>query len=218
MRTPPPCGSRPLLAGAEDADGFVGEDGSGVHADDAAAEVVDDFAVVGGDEGGDALAVDVEQQADDLAGVGGIDAVGGFVAEQDVRLGYDGASEGDLALFTPRELPGEALGLVGEGHALEHVGNRQVDFAIGAPANLERQAHVLADGGVGQQAGVLKDDADAAAELGERGAANPGDIDAVDEDDAGIEGLFAQENAKQGGFARAVRTDQEGELAAGDGD
>ena len=218
MRNARSCGSSSVLGGVEDADGFVGEDGAGVHANDAAAEVVDDFAVVGGHEGGDAVAVDFEQQAHDLARVRGVDAVGGLVAEQDIGLGNDGAGEGDLALFAAGELPGEPLGLVGQGHAIEYLVDRQVNFAIGAPTDLERQAHVLADGGVGQQAGVLKNDPDAAAKFGEGGAANPGHVDAVDEDDAGIEGLFAQEDAKQGGLARAVRPDEKGELAAGDGD
>ena len=32
-------------------------------------------------------------------------------------------------------------------------------------------------------------------------------VDAVDEDDTGIEGLFAQEDAEQGGLARTVGAD-----------
>lgn len=207
----------PLLAGVEHSNRFVGEDGAGIHTDDAAAEVVDDFAVVGSDKGGDAVAVDFEQQAHDLARVRRVDAVGGFIAKQDVGLGYDGAGEGDLALFAARELAGEALGFVRQSHPLEHLVYSHVDLAIGAPADLERQADVFPNGSVGQQAGVLEDDADAAAELGEGCAANPGDIDAVDEDDAGVERFLAQENAEQGGLARAVGADQEGELAAGDG-
>ena len=83
---------------------------------------------------------------------------------------------------------------------------------VGDPGRAE--ADVVGDG-AGEEEGVLQDDTEAAAERGEVLVA---DVDAVDEDLAGLDVVEAHHQRGDGGLAGAGVADDGGGFAGGDGE
>ena len=204
-----------LLVGALLAELAFVHDEDGVGALDGGEAVGDEDAGAAGDHAG-------ESGADAELGVG-VDGAGGLVEDEDAGAVGEGAGEGDELLLAGGERGAAFEDGFGEGagEGADEVG--YVDFfggvfyfLVGDPVGAE--ADVLGDG-AGEEEGVLEDDAEAAAEGGEVLVA---DVDAVDEDLAGLDVVEAHHEGGDGGFAGAgvaydgggfVGVDGEGDVA-----
>ena len=104
----------------------VGVELAAVDLDDAGGDAVEEVAVVGDEEDGTGEVAEVIFEPDDGFG---IEVVGGFVEQEDVWLGDEGAGEGDAAFFATGEGVDEAVG--GGGAEAAHEG---VDAGVEVPA------------------------------------------------------------------------------------
>ena len=97
-----------------------------VEVDDAAGEA-GRLGIVGDhDDGLAVLAVEVLQQAQDLLGGLAVEVAGGLVADQQGRVGDDGAGDGDALLLAAGELGRFVLLAVGEAHQRQRRARRSL--------------------------------------------------------------------------------------------
>jgi hypothetical protein len=165
---------------------------------------------VGDDEGGASLHEEVEAGLDEGFGFG-VEGAGGFVEDEDARVGEDGARDRDALALAAGELDaafaddgvvafGEALGkLVDAG---DFAGGHELLFSGGGTGELD----VLADGAVEEEC-LLEDDAELLAVAGEL---DGGEVVVVDEDGTGLRGVEAADERDDGGFAGAGGADERG--------
>ncbi len=192
-------------AGLVEQEGVVGDaEGQG--------EVVDD------QDDADAVGGEVAQQLHAGQGVAGIHGGGGLVGDEgafgprgapgELR---DGARQGDALLLAGAEL-GEglvgALGDVGPFHGPPDEG-----VAGGAPLGDEAEADDLLDRVGEREGGALGDEGDPA-RAGSAG--NAVDGASIEEDPPGAGAQATDEEAGEGGFARAVGADDRGHLSGED--
>ena len=165
------------------------------------------------DEGRAALHEVAEAVLDHRFGLG-VERAGGFVEDEDARVGEDGAGDGETLTLAAGELDaaladdgvvllGEALGeLVYAGDA---AGFHELLF--GGVGTAEED--VFADGAV-EEEGLLQDDAELLAITAE---ADGGEVDAVDQDLAAGRGVEGADQRDDGGLAGAGGADQGGDGA-----
>src|ERR1700722_13924211 len=67
-------------------------------------------------------AITLQQEIEDMAAVGGIEVAGGFVGEDDRRLQYKGAGQGDALLLSSGKLNGIVMHAVGQAYAAQQIG------------------------------------------------------------------------------------------------
>src|SRR5699024_3607658 len=89
----------------------------------------------------------------------GIEVAGGFVGEEEVGVGDDGAGDGDALFLAAGELAGEVVEAVAQAHEVE--GGRGVFAAAGAgeAGEFEGQFDVLQGGQHGDEVERLEDEA-----------------------------------------------------------
>ena len=135
-----------------------------------------------------------------------VDRAERLVHQQDVRVDRESPSDADALLLAARELAGVPVGeRAVESDRVEQLERVLVRLALGRAAEERHGGDVVDHAAVRQQAGVLHDVADAAAQL-HRVARR--DIRAVDEHLAARRVDHAVDHAEQGGLARAGRADE----------
>lgn len=156
------------------------------HADDAGHTLGEGRVVRDDDDGGAALAVDLEEElVDSLAG-GAVEVAGGLVAEQELGFEREGAGEGDALLLATRELAGAVADAVLEADLFEQ-GHAAV-LHLTQRLALDQPGHgdVLEGGELGEQVVKLEDEADRlVAQGGQARAGQVGGRLPVEPDDAG---------------------------------
>ncbi|MNZ44195.1 hypothetical protein D3C78_618230 [compost metagenome] len=164
------------------------------------------------------LTVDLGQQLQHRCGGLRVQGAGGFVAQQDLRVGRQGAGDADALLLAARELRRVLFGVVRQAHAGQQPGDALVDFGPRQPARQrQRQGDIVGDGLGGQQVEVLEDHPDLLAEAAQLVGVEGGNVFAVD-DDLPARGLFQPvDQAQHGAFACAGMADQAEHLAVFDG-
>ncbi len=63
--------------------------------------------------------VEAFEEGEDFGGAGGVEVSGGFVGEDEVGIGDDGAGDGDALLLSAGELAGEVVEPVAEADEVE---------------------------------------------------------------------------------------------------
>ncbi|GAA3093509.1 hypothetical protein GCM10020001_006320 [Nonomuraea salmonea] len=194
------------------------DDASLAHDRDALGDLADDGQVVGDEDVAEAaLALQPQQQLDDLGLHRHVERGDGLVADH--QLGADGQGAGDAdALGLPAgELRGVAQRVVGvEADAFHQLLGVRPPAALGGAALVEqRRVEYAFDGVAGIERGerVLEDDLDVAAEAGQGFALGVGDVLAVE-----LQGAFRRvhefgDHAGGGGLAAAGLADDGQRLA-----
>jgi hypothetical protein len=154
--------------------GQVGDDGSAIEKDDAVGEVEGFVEVVGDEQDGLADAREKIAEHGLHFGAGeGIEGTEGFVHEEDCRIVGERASESNALALASGELPWITRMELGRIQTCERkdFGNAALTFLGRKPRQLQRHACVAFHAHVREEAGLLDDVADAAAELDRIGGA-----------------------------------------------
>ena len=139
-----------------------------------------DFRIMGDEDDGDTLAVEVLEQGQDLQRGAAVEGTGRLVGEQEAGLVDERAGDGDALLLAAGKLHGAVMGSFGQAHAAQR-GERPLapNLAVG-PGIDHRQLDIGARIDARQQVELLEDEAQlAVAQLGEAVASERLDGDAV---------------------------------------
>ncbi len=146
----------------------------------------------------------------------GIECAKRLVHEQDGRIAGKSACDADALALASRELAGVAGGEFAsvEADQEEHLADAVADALLGPALEARDQRYVALDGPVREQADVLNDVTDGAAEADRV----PGGLIApVNEDLAGGRGQQKVDELERSGFAGTAAAEEDQGLAAGDG-
>src|SRR5690554_5294586 len=179
-----------------------------VHQPHAAQAVVGDVLLVGDQDDGLALVVQLVEQAHDPGGGGAVEVARGFVAEQDPRPGHQRPGDRHALALAAGELPGQVAGLVGQADALQRL--HRPPPALGArhaPVH-QRLHHVGEHTCPRQQVEALEDETHRLV-AGHRQLllVQPGDVAPVQQVAARVRNVQAAEQVHQRRLARARRPD-----------
>ena len=180
---------------------------------DAPAHLVHQDLVVRGHHHGRPRPVDAVEQLHDALARLRVEVPRGLVGQQDERAVDEGAGHRHPLLLSARELAGQVVPLVGQSDQVQHLGHLVGHDVAGPADDLEGEGHVLEHGLVGQQAEVLEDAADVAAQVGHPPLRQLHDVAAGLEDLPRVGELLAQQEPDEGRLAGAGRADEEDELA-----
>src|SRR5688500_10051316 len=162
-------------------------------------------------------AVQVGDQLVDRVHEDGIEAGGGLVEEDDLRLGYQRARDGHALAHAAGY-----LGRIFRLHALEpDLAERRIhaldDLRAGQAQLLAQgEGHVLAARHGVEQRAALEDDAVAPPDIVERPPGEPRHVHVVDEDAAGVGSDEPDEVTEEQRLAAAATPDDDGDGAGGD--
>jgi hypothetical protein len=148
------------------------------------------------------LAVEREQELDDLRPGGGVEVAGGLVGQDEPRPQRQGPGDRHALLLAAGELGGVVVGAVGEPHGRKELAG-PVERA-GPAGQLQRHRHVLERGERGDQVVGLEHEADAVpAQARQRVLVEAGDLHAVQHDGAGGGPVEPGDEPEQRGLAAA---------------
>ena len=167
---------------------------------------------MGGHDHGGAGLVDAVQQAHDPDGRVGIEVPGGLVGQQDQGPVDEGPGDRHPLLLATRELVGQVVALLGQPHQVQDLGHLGGDHVLGTADDVQGEGHVLVDGLVGEEAEVLEDAADVAAQVWDLPVAELADLLARHPDVAAVGLLFLEQQPEKGRLPRTGRSHQEDEL------
>ncbi|MCY1173185.1 hypothetical protein D9M73_133390 [compost metagenome] len=147
-----------------------------------------------------------------------IERAGGFVAEQDFRLGRQGAGNADALLLATGQLRRIFFRVLGQADTGQQFTDTGVDFLARQLAGQGQWQRDVVGHGLGrQQVEVLEDHPDLLAEAPQVVGVERGDIFTVNDDLASARGFQTVDQAQQGTFAGTGVADQAEHLATVDG-
>src|SRR5271155_3157675 len=201
-----------------DAGGEVVAGDDAVADGDDAVGVFGDVGLVGDDDDGVAVGVELVEEGHDLVAGLGVEVAGGLVGEDDGGAIDEGAGDGNTLLFAAGELIGAVIEAALDA---EDVGEMVKELAVeGLRAVAAEVGDVVGDldvaerGERGQQVEALEDEADAGAtHFGAVGVGELGEVGAFDGDGSGAGSGEAAENVEEGRLAGAGGSDDGDELA-----
>ena len=137
----------------------------------------------------------------------------GSSATQQLGAGDDGAGDGDALLLAARQGRGAGAGAVAEADPGEHLADRPLQIVLVDSGDAQRQRDIVEGGEVVDEAEILEDDADPAAEAGQALPRHGDDVLAEQFDQAAARPLGEVEQFEQRGLAGARRAGEEVEAA-----
>ena len=183
-----------------------------------------DFGVVGDeDKSGAGFLEVVVDDGEGLVAAFAIEGSGGFVGEEEVRRGEEGAEDGDALAFALGEVGGGAAEEVGDVEAFGELGEGVNEGGAGGVGEAEEaggEEAVFGGGEVVEEGEVLEDEAG----LLEAPGAEEGwgevveGMGSVGDEGAGGGAEETAEEAEEGGFANAAGAGEEDGLAGGEGE
>ncbi|MNN43623.1 hypothetical protein D3C81_1578690 [compost metagenome] len=163
------------------------------------------------------FAVDLGQQLQHRSGGLRVKGAGGFVTQQNLRFGSQGAGDADALLLAAGELRRVLFRVIGQADAGQQFVDAGVDFLARQLAGQGQwQGHVVGDSLGGQQVEVLEDHPDLLAESAQIVGVERSDVFAVDDDLAAARRFQAVDQAQQGTFTGTGMADQPEHLAVFD--
>lgn len=156
--------------------------------------------------------VDALEQAHDLQRAGGVQVARRLVGDDGAGIVDERARDGHALLLAAGELVGVTVGLFLKADKFEHVGDALFDLARRRTHGAHGEAQVLVDRLLLDQAEVLEDDTDGAAQQRDLPLGNVRQAEAVDGDLAGRRHDLAGEQLDDRRLAAAARADEENEL------
>jgi hypothetical protein len=196
-------------SGGELGEGGLGDEPTPVQDDDAVDGLGDLGEDVAGNEDGPSLAGQAAQQGPQPVDAFGVEAVGGFVEDEDLRVAHQRGGESEPLAHPEGELPDPAIGRAGEVDDVEHL----VDSPGWGAADEGDDAEVVAGAATGIGKGRLQGRAHDAQRIGQVGVTAP--VDGRCPRGGGHE---AEEHAQRGGLARAVGAEEPDDAASLDGE
>ena len=137
-------------------------------------------AVCDQERGGVGYVALLDDKVDDCGRGYGVEAAGGRVVKDEIRLGDDGTSDGDAASHAAGELWGEFCDGVFELYESEYFDDPVVSLFFGNPIFVEAIGHVVLHGEGIKESGLLKDHADSCAKFEEVSLTHARDVLAED--------------------------------------
>ena len=180
--------------------------------DDAFFELIDKIFLVRDDDHRRAEMVDALEQAHDLQRARGVQVARRLVGDDGAGVVDERTRNGHALLFAAGELVGITVGLFLKSDELKHIGDALFDLARRRTDGAHGEAQVLVDRFLLDQAEVLEDDADGAAQQRDLPLGNVRQAEAVDGDLAGRRYDLAGEQLDNRRLAAAARADQKDEL------
>src|SRR5215472_5593481 len=174
---------------------------------------VHDGGVVGGHDHGRAGPVDPVENFHDPDRGSRVDVPRGLVRQQDHGPVDERPGHRDPLLLTAGQFVGHPLVLALQADQVDDLGYDLADEPARLPDHLQRERDVPVDVLVRQQAEILEDAADAAAQVGHLPIVQPGQILSRHVDPPLRRSLLPEDQPQEGGLARARRADQEDEFA-----
>ena len=153
--------------------------------------------------------IDLLQQHHDLERARRVKVARRLVGNDDAGVIDKGSCDGDTLLLAAGQLIGQTPALGLEPDELEHVRHTLLDLLLRRADDAHGERDVLIDGLVADEAEILEDDAERAAQIRHGAAAELFNGKAVDERAAGGRAELGREDLDDGGFAGAGRADQE---------
>lgn len=148
-----------------------------------------------------------------------VEVAGGFVGDDERRVGDEGAGDGDALFLAAGELPGEVTHPVAQADEFEGGFNVLPAFATGQAGEEEREFDVFEGGQYRDEVESLEDETDVVvAPFRELGFGEVGDVDFVDVAVAAGGAVNAGNDMEERAFARAARAHEGDELTGGDVD
>ncbi len=189
-------------------DGPVGRGRAVLEQQDPVAEPLDLVHVVGHEDDGRAVGLALVDQVEQQSTVDGVEALRGFVEDEQPRPVHDRDAELHLLLLAAGELVDAELGAVGQAHAgqVVHAPGRRLGTA--QPAEPSEVGHHVDDGFLAVEPALFGQVPDAT-------GGGPVRL-AVDGQGAGGRGGDAEQGADRRGLAGAVAAEQAERLAGGD--
>lgn len=167
------------------------------------------------DECGALFAVELDEEVEDDATVGGVEIAGGLVGEEDGGLGHEGAGEGDALLLTTTELDWVVGGAVEEADLIEEL-TCTGHAVAGGTSEFVGEENVFFRSESGDQLVALEYEADfGAADARHAVFVEVSDVYAVEQDAARAWGVEASKKAKQRALAAAGSAHDGDEFAMG---
>ncbi|MNZ76267.1 hypothetical protein D3C78_947680 [compost metagenome] len=194
------------------------DDLPGIHHRNPVADPADHVHLVGDQHNGQLqFTVDLSQQLQNRGRGLRIECTGGFVAEQDFRLGGQGAGNADALLLATGQLRRILFRVLGQADTGQQFADADVDFLARQLAGQGQWQRDVVGHGLGrQQVEVLENHPDLLAETPQVVGVERGDIFTVNDDLAAAWGFQAVYQAQQGTFAGTGVADQSEYLAVFD--
>ena len=123
---------------------------------DAALEPVNDLDIVGGQQHGGAIFINLLEQADNVPAVLGVEVASGLISNENLGLTHDGTGNRHPLAFTTTELVRELLLFTPEADEVDHLGHCVLDLAVAHTCNLQRKGDVFKHRALRQQLKILK--------------------------------------------------------------
>ena len=121
-------------------------------------------------------------------------------------MACNGARDRDALAFPTREVVGEFVGFVGKSNQVEDFGDGAVDVVIAHAGDFKGKSDIFVNGASGQKFVILKDNTETPAIMGDVAAFDVVQVDASDDNFAGIGGFLFCNHFDKGGFAGARLT------------
>ena len=179
---------------------------------DAALEPVNDLDIVGGQEHGRAIFINLLEQTHDIPAVLRVEVASGLISDKNLGLAHDGTGNRHPLALTTTELVRELLLFAPEANEVDHLRYCVLDLTVTHTCNLQRKSDVLKDGALRQQLKILKHHTNLAAQQWNMLIFQGVVVDTTDHNLARCGLLFASEELEQRTLARPARANNNDEL------
>lgn len=114
-----------------------------LNGNDAALEPVNNLDIMGGQQYGGAIFVNLLEQADDIPAVLRVKVTSGLISDKNLGLAHDGTGNRHALALTTTELVRKLLLFTPEADEIDHLRHRVLDLAIAHACNLQRKGDIL---------------------------------------------------------------------------
>ena len=183
-----------------------------LNGDDAALEPVNNLDIVGGQQYGGTIFINLLEQADDIPAVLRIKVTSGLISDKNLGLAHDGTGNRHALALTTTELVRKLLLFTPKADEIDHLRYCILDLAVTHTCNLQRKSDVLKNGALRQQLKILKHHTNLAAQQWNMLILEGVVVDTTDHNFARCGLLFASEELKKCALARPARANNNDEL------
>ena len=127
-----------------------------LNGDDAALEPVNDLDIVGGQEHGGAIFINLLKQTDDIPAMLRVEVASGLISDKNLGLAHNGTGNRHALALTTTELMRKLLLFAPEANEVDYLRYCVLDLAVAHACNLQRKGDVFKHRALRQQLKILK--------------------------------------------------------------